>query len=94
MKKLHKQLLDIFENIRNEAYQIYKEDDDDMNIYFLIKFFDDIKFDLDVKLNDFKNKNSLKIHVINEFSKILEDNQENALKFLKNKNKECLEGGY
>jgi len=93
MTKLHKQLNDIFENTQNEFYQTYKKDDD-KNINLLIKLFDEIKLDLDVKLNDFKEKNLVKKHVINEFSKILEDNQEKALEFLKNKNKECLQSGY
>jgi len=91
MKKLHKQLHDIFENTTNEFYQTYKKDND-KNINLLIKFFDEIKLDLDVKLNDFKDKNLVKTYVIDEFSKILEDNQEKALEFLKNKNKEL--GGY
>ena len=43
------------------------------------------EFDLDKKLTDFKDKNLIKTQVINEFSKILEDNQEKALEFLKNK---------
>ena len=84
MKKLHKQLHNIFENTTNEFYQTYKKDND-KNINLLIKFFDEIKLDLDKKLNDFKDKNLIKTQVINEFSKILEDNQEKALEFLKNK---------
>jgi hypothetical protein len=84
MKKLHKQLHNIFENTTNEFYQTYKKDND-KNINLLIKFFDEIKLDLDKKLNDFKDKNLIKTQVINEFSKILEDNQEKALEFLKKK---------
>ena len=79
-----KELQSILFSTTNEFYQTYKKDND-KNINLLIKFFDEIKFDLDKKLNDFKDKNLIKTQVINEFSKILEDNQEKALEFLKNK---------
>lgn len=93
MRKLNKQLHEVFENTQTEFYEAYKQDDD-KNISKLVNFFDEIKIDLDDKLIDFKNKNLVKTHVTKEFSKILESNQEKALEFLKNKYTDKIESGY